>query len=184
MELLPRSTYDHPTLCAFEQGKIQLYPPITNFDWNAVDPTIIITSSIDTTCTIWDLATFTARTQLIAHDSEVYDVAFVMNSTNVFGSVGADGSVRMFDQRALDHSTIIYDPPNPTPLVKIEANPRDANSLAILGSDTNEVYLIDVRMPGGSIATLSGHKRPINSIRWAPRLLLRDQAPARLPHLR
>lgn len=155
--------------CALSnKAKYNYTPPITNFDWNTVDPSVVITSSIDTTCTIWDLSTLTARTQLIAHDSEVYDVTFVANSTNVFGSVGADGSVRIFDQRALDHSTIIYDPPSPTPLVKIEANPCDANSLAILGSETNEVYLIDIRMPGGSIAILSGHKRPINSIKWAP----------------
>lgn len=29
--------------------------PLTSFDWNETDPSIIGTSSIDTTCTIWDL---------------------------------------------------------------------------------------------------------------------------------
>ncbi|VVT48929.1 uncharacterized protein SAPINGB_P002020 [Magnusiomyces paraingens] len=155
--------------CALvNKAKSSYMPPITNFDWNSVDPSIVITSSIDTTCTIWDIASSTARTQLIAHDSEVYDVAFVYNSTNIFGSVGADGSVRMFDQRALDHSTIIYDPSNPVPLLKIEANPRDSNSLAILASDANDVHLLDIRMPGGPVASLNGHQRSINTIRWAP----------------
>lgn len=155
--------------CALvNKAKSSYMPPITNFDWNSVDPSIVITSSIDTTCTIWDIASSTARTQLIAHDSEVYDVAFVYNSTDIFGSVGADGSVRMFDQRALDHSTIIYDPPNPVPLVKIEANPRDPNSLAILASETNDIYLLDIRMPGGPVASLKGHQRAVNTIRWAP----------------
>ncbi len=37
-------------------------------------PISIVTSSIDTTCTLWDLPTRTALTQLIAHDREVYDV--------------------------------------------------------------------------------------------------------------
>jgi DDB1- and CUL4-associated factor 7 len=48
--------------------------PITSLDWNVVQPSLIITSSIDTTCTIWDIPTLTAKTQLIAHDKEVYDV--------------------------------------------------------------------------------------------------------------
>lgn len=30
--------------------------PLTSFDWNEVDPRILGTSSIDTTCTIWDVA--------------------------------------------------------------------------------------------------------------------------------
>lgn len=61
-------------------------------------------------CTIWDIPTLTAKTQLIAHDKEVFDVRFCANSVDVFVSCGADGSVRMFDLRSLEHSTIIYEP--------------------------------------------------------------------------
>ena len=84
--------------------------PITSLDWNSTLPSLIITSSIDTTCTIWDIPTLTAKTQLIAHDKEVFDVRFCAGSTDVFVSCGADGSVRMFDLRSLEHSTIIYEP--------------------------------------------------------------------------
>jgi WD repeat-containing protein 68 len=52
----------------------------------------------------------TAKTQLIAHDKEVYDVRFCAKSVDVFVSCGQDGSVRMFDLRSLEHSTIIYEP--------------------------------------------------------------------------
>ena len=52
--------------------------PITSLDWNVVQPSLIITSSIDTTCTIWDIPTLTAKTQLIAHDKEVYDVRYAL----------------------------------------------------------------------------------------------------------
>ena len=132
------------------------------------------TSSIDTTCTIWGLETSQVigrvphmvtgqvKTQLIAHDKEVYDIAFskgkfwwikmnhignqitnciipfrplllyqVSNYYNIlfflyiagggrdmFASVGADGSVRMFDLRHLEHSTIIYEDPQHTPLLR------------------------------------------------------------------
>jgi hypothetical protein len=75
--------------------------PVAAFDWNEVDPSVLGTASIDTTCTIWDIETMQAKTQLIAHDKEVYDIAFMKESTQIFASVGADGSVRMFDLRSL-----------------------------------------------------------------------------------
>jgi WD repeat-containing protein 68 len=89
--------------------------PLTSLDWNTLSPKLIITSSIDTTCTIWDIPTLTAKTQLIAHDKEVYDVRFCAGSVDVFVSCGADGSVRMFDLRSLEHSTIIYEPTEKQP---------------------------------------------------------------------
>jgi WD repeat-containing protein 68 len=116
------------------------------------------TACIDTTCTIWDVNTQQAKTQIIAHDKEVYDIGgyyrshihlfdalpwhshqscticspFIIQVISVsavvwllcctivwhtafargkdlFASVGADGSVRMFDLRSLVHSTIIYE---------------------------------------------------------------------------
>eukprot|EP00960_Hanusia_phi_P069442 767092-Hanusia_phi.AAC.3 len=42
--------------------------PLTSFDWNDTDPSIIGTSSIDTTCTmgsVWNIETGQAKTQLI-----------------------------------------------------------------------------------------------------------------------
>lgn len=89
--------------------------PLTSLDWNTLSPKLIITSSIDTTCTIWDIPTLTAKTQLIAHDKEVFDVRFCAGSVDVFVSCGADGSVRMFDLRSLEHSTIIYEPSEKNP---------------------------------------------------------------------
>lgn len=102
--------------------------PLTSFDWNETDPKRLGTSSIDTTCTIWDIEVdlvdfsqcLTALpeflpdslqvpivrcglqkgvvdTQLIAHDKEVYDIAW--GGGGVFASVSADGSVRVFDLR-------------------------------------------------------------------------------------
>jgi len=95
--------------------------PLTSFDWNETDPSIVGTSSIDTTCTIWDVNTQQARTQLIAHDREVFDLAFARGK-DVFASVGADGSVRMFDLRSLVNSTIIYESPDLEPLLRLEWN--------------------------------------------------------------
>lgn len=73
--------------------------PITSFDWNSIDPTLLVTASYDTTCTVWCLETGSIKTQLIAHDKEVFDVSFSPTSTETFVSVGADGSLRLFDIR-------------------------------------------------------------------------------------
>jgi len=95
--------------CTLNNAKSAEYcAPITSFDWNAEDPSLVATSSIDTTCTVWDVTARKIKTQLIAHDREVYDIAW-SRSRNIFCTVGADGSLRLFDLRALEHSTIMYE---------------------------------------------------------------------------
>ena len=193
---------------------VNTLPPVTSFDWNSTDPSIIITSSVDTTCTLWDvnrahgdsksgLDVASVKTQLIAHDSEVFDVKFIHNSTNVFASVGNDGSMRVFDLRSLEHSTIIYEPgpalltntgPGPgsssplargsTPsqqlpltssnaLLRLSASNIDQHHLATIGANSNNVIIIDMRMPGLPLATLDAslgatNSGAINCLTWHP----------------
>lgn len=149
--------------------------PLTSFDWSLADPNRIATSSIDTTVTIWDIqaqrsigrASGEVKTQLIAHDQEVYDVAF-SGSANVFASVGADGSVRMFDLRNLDHSTIIYEDVKHTPLLRLSWNLCDPNYIAFLAMDSNEVIILDIRVPCTPCARLVKHTSACNGMAWAP----------------
>ncbi|KAE8272167.1 hypothetical protein A4X09_0g170 [Tilletia walkeri] len=108
--------------------------PLTSFSWNSPSPNLIVTSSIDTTCTIWDLPTRTALTQLIAHDREVYDVDWCPGSADVFASVGADGSVRVFDLRSLEHSTIIYETGSTTAAPPSSASSRPGSSASRSGN--------------------------------------------------
>jgi len=54
-----------------QNSKSEYCAPLTSFDWNETDPNMIGTSSIDTTCTIWNRERGVATTQLIAHDKEV-----------------------------------------------------------------------------------------------------------------
>ncbi|KAF2755226.1 WD40 repeat-like protein [Pseudovirgaria hyperparasitica] len=168
--------------------------PLTSLDWNVLSPKLIITSSIDTTCTIWDIPTLTAKTQLIAHDKEVFDVRFCAQSTDVFVSCGADGSVRMFDLRSLEHSTIIYEPSDKTadkdgkgspagrmsptkaqqtmsyapPLLRLAASPHESHLLATFAADSNLIRILDIRQPGQAFLELKGHSAPLNSIEWSP----------------
>ncbi|EOA81497.1 uncharacterized protein SETTUDRAFT_165955 [Exserohilum turcica Et28A] len=167
--------------------------PLTSLDWNTMSPKLIITSSIDTTCTIWDIPSLTAKTQLIAHDKEVFDVRFCAGSVDVFVSCGADGSVRMFDLRSLEHSTIIYEPSDkgaerdkgsptgrmsPTkaqqtmsyapPLLRLAASPHDSHLLATFAADSNLIRILDVRQPGQALLELRGHSAAVNCIEWNP----------------
>ncbi len=50
------------------------------------------------------------KTQLIAHDKEVHDIAFTRagGGRDLFASVGSDGSVRMFDLRYYYESSLCY----------------------------------------------------------------------------
>eukprot|EP01039_Chlorochromonas_danica_P008891 gene8891-9810_t len=141
--------------------------PVTGFDWNETDPNIIGSCSIDTTCTIWDVQSQMPKTQLIAHDKEVYDIAFAPGK-DIFGTVGADGSVRMFDLRALEHSTILFETLDLSPLLRLAWNKLDANYIATIHTESNKAIILDVRMPSVPVAELVSHYGAVNDIAWAP----------------
>ncbi|XP_026397391.1 protein TRANSPARENT TESTA GLABRA 1-like [Papaver somniferum] len=139
----------------------------TSFDWNELDPNRIGTSSVDTTCTIWDIEGGIVETQLIAHDKEVYDIAW--GEVGIFASVSADGSVRIFDLRDKEHSTIIYESPLPdTPLLRLAWNKQDLRYIATTLMDSNKVVIMDIRSPSMPVAELDRHLASVNAIAWAP----------------
>ena len=141
--------------------------PLTSFDWNEAEPKRIGTSSIDTTCTIWDIEKEAVDTQLIAHDKEVYDIAW--GGVGVFASVSADGSVRVFDLRDKEHSTIIYESPQPdTPLLRLGWNKQDPRYMATILMDSSKIVVLDIRYPTIPVAELQRHQASVNAIAWAP----------------
>ncbi len=118
--------------------------PLTSFDWSDVNPNMIGTSSIDKTCTIWDVPTATPVVQLIAHDKEVFDISFAPTKNKV-ASVGADGSLRLFDLSSLEHSTILYETPNLAPILRLRWNQVDPNYLACISADGIDTVILDIR---------------------------------------
>lgn len=107
------------------------------------------------------------KTQLIAHEKEVYDFAFAPG-VFTFATAGADGSIRHFDIRNLEHSTILYENQQQFPFVRVAWNRVDPNLLATIMMDNNKVTIIDVRYPSMAFLQLSGHSNCVNSIAWAP----------------
>ena len=148
--------------------KSQYCGALTSFDWNTVNYALLGTASVDTTCTIWDLNKLSIKTQLIAHDKEVFDIQFG-NDENTFISGGADGSVRLFDLRALNHSTIIYETKGSTPINKLAWNLTTPNLIAALSLDKSVIYIFDSRANANvSLDELNFHKDPVTGIVWAP----------------
>eukprot|EP00011_Vannellida_sp_DIVA3-517-6-12_P014096 CAMPEP_0114612354 /NCGR_PEP_ID=MMETSP0168-20121206/4579_1 /TAXON_ID=95228 ORGANISM="Vannella sp., Strain DIVA3 517/6/12" /NCGR_SAMPLE_ID=MMETSP0168 /ASSEMBLY_ACC=CAM_ASM_000044 /LENGTH=322 /DNA_ID=CAMNT_0001823337 /DNA_START=173 /DNA_END=1138 /DNA_ORIENTATION=- len=156
------------TECLNNNKSSEFCAPLTSFDWNEADASMLGTASIDTTCTIWDVATQQVRTQLIAHDKEVYDMAFAPGR-HVFASCGADGSVRTFDLRKLEHSTIIYEAPDFSPLLRVAWNKQDDNYLAVVCMDSAKAVVLDRRVPSLPAAEIHGQlSGGVNSLAWAP----------------
>jgi WD repeat-containing protein 68 len=118
--------------------------PLTSFDWNPHDAKRLGTSSIDTTVTIWDVERGAVDTQLIAHDREVYDIAW--GGLAVFATVSADASVRVFDLRDKEHSTIVYECARPdAPLLRLAWNRRDPRYMATVAADSPRAVVLDIR---------------------------------------
>lgn len=142
--------------------------PITSFDWNDVELRRVATSSIDTTCTVWDVERGVVEAQLIAHDREVYDVAW--GGAGVFASVSADASVRVFDLRDKSHSTIIYESPAgpEAPLLRLAWNRLDPRLLATFALDSAKTLVLDIRSPSAPVAELARHTGAVNAVAWAP----------------
>lgn len=140
--------------------------PLTSFDWSSKDPSTLGTSSIDKTCIIWDLNKSTIKKQILAHNSEVNDIAFSQDP-NIFVTASTDFSVRKFDLRSLEQCSIIYENSRQQFVVRVAWNKQDSNYLAILSADSNTVALLDIRAQVHPIMEIKGHTSGINSMCWA-----------------
>ena len=105
VQLPPQPLTHHALLSTYASP--EHFAPPSSLDWNVRSPNLIITSSVDTTCTVWDILALAPKQRLIA----VFDVRFCCDSLDNFCTCGADGRVRHFDLRTLARSSIIYEPP-------------------------------------------------------------------------
>ena len=96
----------------------------------------------------------------------MYDICF--SNAHIFASSGEDGSVRHFDLRDLEHSTIIYESPEKQPLLRVAWNKQNIYYLATIAKGSNDVSILDFRYPMKAVCTLKSHKAQINAMTWAP----------------
>jgi len=161
--------------------------PLTSFDWNDIDTSLIVTSNAaDNTCTLWNLETNsilsgtidpTKSLQLTCHQHRsvgVYDVSFSRygSGRDVFVSCGRDGTVRMCDIRHPNNVTIIYDNiADKRPLLRVSCSQMDPNLIATFAIDSNDILVIDLRYPGkGPRSVLRNHCDNVKAMSWAPHL--------------
>lgn len=140
--------------------------PLTSINWNKDNPSFLAASSIDTTCSIWDINKRELITRLIAHDKEVYDIAF-LSGEHVFLSTGADGSVRLFDRRDLDSSQIVFESNDLSALTRIAICNIDCNYFTALTTDKNYFYLVDLRDTTSPVEIINKHENIVNAVCWS-----------------
>lgn len=75
---------------------------------------------------------------------------YIVLKETIYKIIGEDGSIRLFDLRALQHSTILYEDPNKRPLNHLTWNKIDHNKLATVAQDSNEVniFVVFIRILG------------------------------------
>jgi WD repeat-containing protein 68 len=172
------STSDILRLYSFEEDKLSLKAdfkkrikdycgPLTSCDWSHSNNSIIGVCSIDTTCAIWDLNKFQVRYMIIAHDKEVFDISLGPDEFT-FMSTGADGSVRLFDSRSANSSSIIFETRDKSPMTRLKWNLVNPNFILAVIVDKNEIYILDQRKLTSPYAILKVHTNVVNNAIWAP----------------
>lgn len=139
--------------------------PLTSFYNCEYNNKLLITSSYDTTCTLWDLEVEKTKEIIIAHDKEVYDVCFMKNEFN-FLSCGADSSIRHFDLRDLDNLNILFEANECSGLSRIALCPFNDNYILTTCIDRFYFYLLDLRDLSCPVEIIKFHNEIVNNVCW------------------
>ncbi|KAL2653360.1 hypothetical protein R1flu_021488 [Riccia fluitans] len=141
--------------------------PLTSFDWSPHEPNRLGTAGVDAMVTIWDVEKEVMELQMLAHDKEVFDIAWG-HVPGEFASVSADGSIRLFDLRDKKHSTIVYESPQPdTPLLRLAWSKDSPHYMATVVMDSSKIMVLDTRYSTIPVVELQRHQASVNTISWA-----------------
>ena len=72
----------------------------------------------------------------------MYDISLGQDEFT-FMSTGADGSIRLFDSRSANTSSIIFETIDKTPLTRLKWNSSNPNFILTVILDKNEIYILD-----------------------------------------
>ena len=169
-DLLRLYSYENEKLSfkmAFTKRRKDYCGPLTACDWSRANNSIIGVCSVDTTCAIWDLNKLEVKYMIIAHDKEVYDISLGQDEYT-FMSTGADGSVRLFDSRQANSSSIIFETRDESAMTRLKWNLVNPNFILTVIVDKNEIYILDQRKLTSPYGILKVHTNVVNNAIWAP----------------
>ena len=152
--------------------KNETFAPLTSIDWNRTDPTMMGALNYDKdyfSCTLWDIETETPEVNILldeAKGSTGYDLAFHAKDGDIFGTVGEDGKLRIFDVRSLKRVSIVHE--TDRSLFRLIWNPQNPLYVGVLFSESSDVMVLDLRSSREPVLSLSGHTAQVNAIAWAP----------------
>lgn len=126
--------------------------PVTSLDWSLINLNLVLSSAIDSTCTLWDLKKNAQVLRISANDKEVFDTCFKPDSEFCFFSAGGDCKVRAFDTRDSSVYSEIFS--CNSPVLKLKSNSKNSNILVTSELGNSGFSLLDIRSPGKSIASV------------------------------
>jgi WD repeat-containing protein 68 len=147
-------------------SKSKFRAPLTSFDWSLATPNLMVASSIDASCTVWDFVAQKMISQMIVGTDEVYDISFSAER-NIFAQVSGDGALRQFDIRNSQNADLLYQTGDRNPIVKLAWNRKDKNYIGLVEMDKKHITLVDCRRMG-VVSKLEHHQDSVNAICWAP----------------
>lgn len=156
---------EKPVQKLYPSSKAGANTPMTSLSWNPINGSKLATCAVDTTVSIWDVERGKLETQLIAHDKAVFDITY--GNSHQFASVSEDGSLRIFDTRDLDRSTILYE--DSAALLRVAWDTGNTNLIAAIAADAPDVFLFDVRRPGFLVSVLRCAAACPNAVAWSGR---------------
>ena len=78
-------------------------------------------------------------------------------------STGADGSVRLFDSRQANSSSIIFETRDESPMTRLKWNLVNPNFILTVIVDKNEIYILDQRKLSAPYGILKVHTNVVKS---------------------
>lgn len=143
--------------------------------WNVREKGLILSASEDMTVCLWDVQAGSKERRTLeplrvfaAHAGIVEDVAWHWSQENIFGSVGDDRLLMLWDTRR---------PGNTEPVARVQAHKEEINCLAFnpgneymlaTGSTDCTVALWDMRNLKTNLHSLESHTAEILQLQWSP----------------
>ncbi|KAL0912729.1 hypothetical protein M5K25_018721 [Dendrobium thyrsiflorum] len=178
-----------PEVHVFDSGKRPMIPPdgepcrpdfvlkghLTEgygLAWSSMKEGYLLSGSYDSKICLWDVGSVTnekvidTKEVFEAHEAAVEDVDWHLENENLFGSVGDDHRLMLWDLRSSrkpEQSVLAHgDEVN-----SLSFNPFNEWLLATASVDTN-IKLFDLRKLTSSLHTFYSHTGPVLQVEWSP----------------